>query len=321
MSAKSGLETSDEVCASCGIAAVDDIKLKMCDGGCDLVKYCSDKCRDEHREQHGDECKKRKVELHDKQLFTQPDSSHMGECPICCLPLSLDPSKSMLNACCCKTICNGCLYANARRENEQGLENRCVYCREPAEIEQEESDRRLMKRIKKNDPVALMWVGTKRHAEGNYRKALEYLTKAAELGNMDAHCKLSMMYHSGDGVEKDEKKEVYHLEQAAIGGHPQARNNLSCKEVINSHIMGEQLGDAKMKNDYLKRAAKHALINANLGFDPSLKFVKNMFVQGIVSKEDYAAALRGCQAAVDATKSAERSTAEAFFGERLTRMR
>jgi hypothetical protein len=31
--AKTGLEASDEVCACCGIAAVDDIKLKLCDGG------------------------------------------------------------------------------------------------------------------------------------------------------------------------------------------------------------------------------------------------------------------------------------------------
>ena len=31
-------------CASCGRAEVDDIKLKMCDGGCDLVKYCGDEC-------------------------------------------------------------------------------------------------------------------------------------------------------------------------------------------------------------------------------------------------------------------------------------
>ena len=62
---------ADEVCASCGIAPVDDIKLKLCDG-CDLVKYCSDKCREDHREQHEEECNQRKAELHDKELFKQP---------------------------------------------------------------------------------------------------------------------------------------------------------------------------------------------------------------------------------------------------------
>ena len=41
-----------DLCASCGIAAVDDVKLKRCNDGCDLVKYCSDKCQELHREQH-----------------------------------------------------------------------------------------------------------------------------------------------------------------------------------------------------------------------------------------------------------------------------
>ncbi len=305
-------EEADEVCASCGTAAVDAVKLKMCDGGCDLVKYCGDKCQENHREQHEEDCKKRKTELRDKQLFEQRDSSHLGECPICCLPMPLDPEKSTLMSCCCETICTGCHCANLMREIEQGLENRCAYCREPIVESQEECDRRIMKRIKKNDSVGLSHMGAVSLDEGNYRKALEYLTKAAELGDADAHFRLSMMYHIGDGVGKDIKKEVYHLEQAAIGGHPQARNNLTFKEVRNSH-KGELLGDPKMKNDSLKRAAKHALINANLGYDPSLKAVKGFFLAGIVSKEDYAAALRGCQAAVDATKSAERKKSEDFL--------
>ncbi len=35
-------------CESCGIAAIDDVKLKDCDN-CDLVKYCSEKCQGNHR--------------------------------------------------------------------------------------------------------------------------------------------------------------------------------------------------------------------------------------------------------------------------------
>ena len=50
-----GGDDDDKVCANCGIAEVDDIELEECDG-CDLVKYCSDKCREEHREQHDEEC-------------------------------------------------------------------------------------------------------------------------------------------------------------------------------------------------------------------------------------------------------------------------
>ena len=74
-------EEVDTCCASCGITEVDDVKLTDCDGGCDLVKYCSNKCQGNHREQHEEECEKRLVELRDIDLFTQPDSSCFGECP------------------------------------------------------------------------------------------------------------------------------------------------------------------------------------------------------------------------------------------------
>ncbi len=76
-------------CACCGIAEVDDIKLTECDG-CDLVKYCSDECQIEHKPQHEQTCKKRAAELRDELLFKQPESTHLGDCPICCLPLPLD---------------------------------------------------------------------------------------------------------------------------------------------------------------------------------------------------------------------------------------
>jgi hypothetical protein len=80
-------EAADEVCASCGIAQVDDTKLKKC--ACNLVKYCGVECQTNHRLQHKKACKKRLAELRDDKLFTQPDESHWGECPICCLPHSL----------------------------------------------------------------------------------------------------------------------------------------------------------------------------------------------------------------------------------------
>ncbi len=286
---------SVEVCASCGIAEVDDIKLKICDGGCDLVKYCSDDCQENHREQHEEECKNRKEEMHDKQLFTQPDISHKGECPICCLPLSLDLSKSTLNTCCCKSICKGCDHANKMREIEVGLEQRCAFCREPVPKSREEADKNVMERIKKNDPVAMTYIGKKNQQKGDFGKALEYYTKAAELGGANAHCLLGGLYCEGGGVEKDMKKAVYHWEQAAIGGHTSARGLLASYEINNGRF---------------ERAAKHFIIAANLGCERSPKFIKDLFVQGIVSKEDYASALRAYQAAVNETKSAERKKAE-----------
>jgi hypothetical protein len=49
-------EGVDMCCAACGIAEVDDIKLMECDA-CDLVRYCSDECQQDHSQQH-EQCAK-----------------------------------------------------------------------------------------------------------------------------------------------------------------------------------------------------------------------------------------------------------------------
>ncbi len=281
-------------CANCGKAEVDDVKLKMCTA-CKLVKYCSVECQKSHWPKHKRECKKKAAEIKDDKLFTQPDGSCFGECPICCLPLPLDRSKSNINTCCCKYICRGCEYANRMREDEAGLDHKCPYCREPNPKTKEEIDQNLMKRVKADDPNALCFVATERHSEGNYEVAFEYFTRAAELGDAIAHYNLSVLYRRGDGVEKDEKKELYHLEEAAIGGHPNARI---------------YLGNHEGRNGRFQRATKHHIIAAKLGHDDALEGLKKRFQVGLLSKEDYEAALRGHQAAVDATKSEQREKEE-----------
>ena len=57
------------------------------------------------------------------------------------------------------------------------------------------------------------------------------------------------------------------------------------------------------------------VIAANLGHDGSLNVLKKAFMDGcgLVSKDDFAAALRAHQAAVDATKSSQRDEAEAYL--------
>ena len=283
---------ADEVCANCGKAGVDDVKLKKC--ACNLVKYCSTNCQKDHRPQHKKACKKRMAEIRDDELFTQPDGSSYGECPICCLPLSLDKAKSSMNSCCCKLICNGCVYANAMREMEQGMGMKCAFCREPVPKSDAEGNQKAMIRVKANDPAALCQMGVNCTNEGDHEGAFNYFTKAAGLGAVDAHFSLSFSYRNGEGVEIDIKKAVNHLETAAIAGHPDARYNLGCYE-----------GNAGRH----ARAMRHFIIAANLGCDKALEAVKKGFVKGFVSKDDYASALRGHQAAVDATKSAQRELA------------
>ena len=280
-------------CASCGAAEGDDIKLKKC--ACYLVKYCSVKCQKDHRPQHKKECKKRVAELHDELLFKQPESSHFGDCPICCLPLHLDDKKSVMMSCCSKQMCNGCGYANNNREIEGRLQQKCPFCRMALPKTEEESNEQTMKRIEANDPLAMRKMGTKRCEEGDYKSAFGYFTEAVALGDDAlAHYQLSILYRDGKGVEKDEKRVLHHAEQAAIGGHPSARHNLGCVEWENGRVV---------------RAVKHWIIAAKLGEDESLDALKKFYKAGCVSKDDFASALRGYQAAIAATKSPQREEA------------
>ena len=294
MSSAEQTDEMDEVCANCGKVAVDDVQLKKC-GGCELVKYCSVDCQKNHRPKHKKACKQRAAEIRDDELFAQPDVSCYGECPICCLPLPLDKSKSSMNTCCCKLICLGCDWANKKREDEAGQDHhKCPFCREPLPKTREEAHSNYMKRIKANDPMALCQMGGKHYHKGDYEGAFQYYTKAAELGDMDGHYKVSCLFYEGEGVAKDHKMFMYHLEIAAIGGHHIARHNLGAYEYRNKRI---------------GRAMQHWIIAANLGYDDALERVKKGFQRGWVSKDDYAAALRGHQAAVDATKSQQREEA------------
>jgi len=293
---------ADMCCASCGKSELDDIKLKNCDD-CDLVKYCSDQCQHDHLPQHEAMCKKRAADLRDEKLFKQPESSFMGDCPICFLPL--DHQKSLMQSCCNKIVCRGCSYANKVREIEARLQPTCPFCRRLIPKSKEEANVSLKKRVEKNDPVAIREIGKKHYQKGDYERAFHYLTKAAELGDVDAQNDLSFCYRKGEGVEKDEKKGLYYLEEAAIAGLPEARYNLAMLEG---------------KNERFDRAVKHWIIAANLGYDDSIQRLKESYKDGLVSKEDFAGALRAHQAAIDASKSPQREAAEKYLAKNAHRI-
>ena len=282
-------------CASCGKAEDDGIQLRTCTA-CKSVRYCGVTCQKNHRPQHKKACKKRAAELRDEILFKQPESSHLGDCPICLLPLPLDEGKCSFHDCCSNLVCQGCVLANTKREMKERLEHSCPFCRDV--IENGDQNQKMMKRAQANDPSALRHMGIERYHEGNYAEAFRYFSMAAELGDANAHHFLSTMYHFGGGVEKDEKKDVYHLEEAAIGGHPEARYRLGINEGGKGRI---------------NRSVKHLVIAANLGHDLSMQALKEAYKDEVVSKEDFASVLRAHKAAVDAMKSPQRDEAAETF--------
>ncbi len=176
---------------------------------------------------------------------------------------------------------------------------RCPFCREPWPNEGE-SDNRLMKRIKANDPAALSHMGLKLYLEGDYDGSVEFITKAAELGDLDAHHMLGTMHGLGRGVEKDMEKAVYHSEKAAIGGHPCARHNL---------------GSYEQKNGNTERSVKHYIIAANHGYELSMKELWKHYSAGNITKEDLDATLRAHQTAIDEMKSEQREAADLVLKE------
>ena len=200
--------------------------------------------------------------------------------------------------CCGKIICNGCEYANMKREEEMRVKHTCPFCREAVPETDEDIEKYRMKRIEANDPVAMFQEGGEQYYnKGNFSVAFEFYKKAAELGDASAHYQLSLLYLKGHGVEKDKGKEIYHAEEAAIGGHPAARHNL---------------GNEEWRNDNFERAVKHHIIAAALGEELSIKVLIGAFKRGFVQKEDLAATLRAHQAAVDATKSPQRKAGDEY---------
>ena len=137
--------------------------------------------------------------------------------------------------------------------------------------------------------------GITQYIKENYSRAFEYLTKAAELGDTRGHFRLACLYQEGKGVQKDVGKMIYHFEEAAIAGHPDAR-----------YLLGEH----EYENGNMDRAVKHLIISANQGHDASMKTLMDFFKQRFVSKDDLAVALRAHKAAVDATKSSQRELEE-----------
>ena len=71
-----GAET-EHVCANCGIAEVDEIKLEECGcAGCNLVNKCSE----EHREQHDEGARKGTTNYSDNPMAAMKGNARSASC-------------------------------------------------------------------------------------------------------------------------------------------------------------------------------------------------------------------------------------------------
>ena len=284
------------LCANCGKGEENADSLKACTA-CKMVKYCNRDCQIAHRPQHKKACKKRAAELHDEKLFKQPPPAE--DCDICMLLLPSLYTGSKYKGCCGKMICSGCIHAVAKRDGGVGL---CPFCRTPTPTTDKEVVERAKKRMELGDADAMYGLGCC-YADGDdgltqdHAKASELWHQAAELGNALAYYSIGNAYYFGRGVEQDEKKGNHYWELAAMKGDTDARHNLG--------VLEKRAGN-------MDRIVKHYMIAAGCGDNDSLENIKQMFMNGDATKDDYAKALRAYQANLVEIKSAQRDEAAAL---------
>ena len=270
-------------CTACGKEGDGD-NMNTCNK-CKAVKYCNAACKKKHKSKHKKACERRVAELYDQELFKGPPPPR-EDCPICFLPLPLDPRQSAFKSCCGKLICIGCVYAMAlegvkrgKKKEELGM---CAFCRMPLSNLDEERIKQLTKQIEKGSGKACCDLA-KGYANGSNgmpqdtSKANELYLKAGELGCSHGYYNLGCSYLSGMGVEVDKVKAKHYFELSAMMGDVYARFFLGYLEA--------EAGNTQ-------RAFKHFILSAKCGCKDSLSTVKSGFMDGDVTKEEYESTLR-----------------------------
>ena len=128
----------------------------------------------------------------------------------------------------------------------------------------------------------------------NYQKANELYLKAGELGCADGYHNLGILYSTGRGVGIDKKKAKHYFELAAMAGDLSARHNLAGVEAEAGNY---------------QRSMKHSILAAKAGYEESMDQVKQCYIRGFVTKDEYANTLRAYQKSLDEMKSDERDKA------------
>eukprot|EP00984_Skeletonema_dohrnii_P016882 scaffold7566_cov106-Skeletonema_dohrnii-CCMP3373.AAC.4 len=127
----------------------------------------------------------------------------------------------------------------------------CPFCRDPISNSEAKAEAKLMKKVEANDHLAIRDMGVRQYNDRDHGSAFEQfkrqpdwatwthdwrsmfgegmptLTSLMNEEGIDGSTKLTTLMEIG---EKDEKKEMHHLEKAAICGHIEARYNLAIRQ-------------------------------------------------------------------------------------------
>ena len=229
------------------------------------------------------------------------------DCPICFLPLPFDLNRMKYNLCCGQFVCDGCIFKSAMSlgrltilkgpsPSDLALNHiehaPCAFCCSSKCFNSDEEQLALLlERVeqKQNDASAMCVLANWYDRSDHYEKWFESITYAAELGSCEAAYDLGMRVYEGE-------QQQTLLEQAARGGHIEARYEL--------HRFYATTDSCK--------AAHHVKIAACAGHDEALATVKQFYIEAVISKEDFATALRSHQSAHDERRSSDRDIAKEF---------
>ncbi|EJK77680.1 hypothetical protein THAOC_00472 [Thalassiosira oceanica] len=235
--------------------------------------------------------------LHQRLMTSGLERPEGDRCTICFDLIELPvAAHSKLNACCLKRVCDGCGLAARQR----GMLDRCPFCRMPVPHDNASMLPMIQKRVGKGDAVATKtlgdWYCDGRHGFAkDVPRAVELWTEAAELGSIDAHNSLGVVFYTGNGVEEDKPRGIHHWQEAAMNGDVDSRHNL---------------GAVLSRNGNHHLAVQYWMISAKMGYERSLNCIKVMFKRGHAIKAQYTEALLGYRDAVEEMKSPQREEAQ-----------
>ena len=272
--------------------------------------------------------KKLEEELKGADLFAPLPP--MGDCVICCLPLSRIFGNSAYNACCQKWICTGCdrehgdSIEKLNEKSKRSIPHTCPFCRAPEPTTTKEYACQLESRALQNDGSACVSLG-EMLSLGEYPgvpedkfKALELYIRAAEIGSAEsrtqdvaeAYAHIADYYKRGILVPQNFEKAKLFDRMAAVKGSVWSRHGIGLFEYYDAG--NHELG------------IRHWKIAAEGGSQASLNELKSIyFADGkklgkeFVSKEYLDKAYRMCHAAQEEVKSEgrkkDRDTCNNYF--------
>ena len=196
----------------------------------------------------------------------------------------------------------GCIGADMKPDGRRI----CAFCRTPLHTSSGEYIKRIKKRVEADNAEATYLLGFfyrqgENGLQQDHGKALDLWRRAAELGSAAAYNNIGYAYENGMVVESDDKKALYYYELAAMGGDVYARHNL---------------GGSEYSAGNMSRAVKHWMISAGAGNDKSLAAIRECYLRGHATKDDFEKALRAHKESKDEMKSDKREEVAAQIAAR-----